>query len=150
MCKIEDYNLMSLGSYRNIVENDLKIWHDHYLPIPEGTILDIGAGAGETAKFFLEHGATKVICVEMDKEAIKLLHENFDGNNRVIIVPERIDKIKIDIEGSERDMIVETHFPFKWIKKDYNQFYFNKVLVLREYWGGPFRKAVRKIIRRLL
>src|SRR5437879_8567004 len=117
MCTIDSYKDMDLRWYRNVVEKDLDLWHRLYLPIPKGTVIDMGAGAGETARLFLEHGATKVICIEMDEYALKLLHKNFDNDNRVIIIPEKVDKIKMDIEGSERNMIIETHFPFKWIKK---------------------------------
>ena len=43
-------------------------WNKYYLPIyVKGlTVLDVGAGEGETAKFFLEQGARKVICIEPD------------------------------------------------------------------------------------
>jgi predicted RNA methylase len=80
--------------------------------LPVGrTVLDVGAGCGETALFYLKHGAQRVVCIEGDEKALELLARNFGHDNRVTIVPVMIDSIKIDIEGGEENLVVESHFP---------------------------------------
>lgn len=81
------------------------------------TILDIGAGEGETAKFFLEKGATKVICIEPDTEAYQKLYKNSQTHPNIIAIQDifrlqqiqeaypTIDLIKIDIEGYEEELL---------------------------------------------
>ncbi len=120
MCKLEDYDKLHLDkAHRNNLIEELSLWHEHYLP-PSGlegkTVLDLGAGCGETAFFFLVHGASRVVCIESDQNAVRLLRENFSSDNRVDIVHAQIDAIKIDIEGSELGAIVETHFPTRFRK----------------------------------
>ena|SRR5438094_3211210 len=149
MCNTSDFASLKLGSYRNILETELARWHEWYLPV-KGTVLDLGAGAGETAQFFLNHGADRVVCIEADPEALRLLHENFDNDKRITIVAAHLDKIKSDIEGSERDMTVEVHFPFK-IKKhtDTNVAYHSfSTIVLKEDWGNSLQKLMRRLTRR--
>ena|SRR3972149_8422349 len=119
MCTIQDYDKLKLTPlHRKFVETELDLWHKYYIP-PEGvegkTILDLGAGCGETALFYLLHGAKKVICVESDKDCISLLAKNYMtnpilGNHNIQIIQSHIDFIKIDIEGSEKDMVIESHF----------------------------------------
>ena len=60
---------------------EYKEWEKWYLPIDvKGLIiLDVGAGEGESARFFLEHGAKKVICIEMDDVCFKRLELNARG-----------------------------------------------------------------------
>ena len=109
MCELEDFKHLELDDeHKNILENELRDWHEWYLPVGDN-VLDIGAGNGETAQFYLNHGAKKIICIEPKSE---LLTKNFGNDNRVIIVPYRVDNIKSDCEGGEKNMIVETHFPF--------------------------------------
>src|SRR5689334_6249284 len=108
MCKLEDFDHLVLDqNHRHILETELDLWHRNY---PTGKyVLDIGAGNGETCQFFLNHGAKRVICIEPDAG---LLIQNFAGDPRVTIVPFRVDAIKSDCEGGERNMAIETHFPF--------------------------------------
>lgn len=40
------------------------------------TVLDVGACCGETAWFYLKHGAKKVICIEADENRSKIILEN--------------------------------------------------------------------------
>ena len=90
-------------------------WKRTYLPpfsLQEKTVLDIGAGSGETAYFFFEHGASKVVAVESSEEDVKFLRENarrHDWNIEIIEQPfslshlkEPFDFMKMDIEGGER------------------------------------------------
>ena len=108
MCEIADFKHLRLDeSHKAILEGELETWHRCYLPIGK-VVLDIGAGNGETAQFYLNHGAEKVICVEPDA---KLLRENFGEDPRVVIIPLAVDSIKSDCEGAEKNMVIETHFP---------------------------------------
>ena len=92
-----------------------KMWKEFYLP-PFGlegmTILDVGAGCGETAHFFFEHGAARVVAIEPDRKALRFLRENSRRNKwHIRIVPrpfrigdlqEKHDFMKMDGEGCER------------------------------------------------
>src|SRR5437899_4882266 len=110
MCELKDFERLELdNSHRVTLEEELELWHRFYLPVGK-TVLDLGAGCGETAFFYLNHGAEKVICVEGDPGAATLLRKNFGSDPRVTIIPEFINSIKMDIEGAEENMIIETHF----------------------------------------
>jgi len=109
-CRLEDYQkrLKLDGFHMAVLKAELPYWHVAYLPV-KGTVLDVGAGNGETALFYLLHGANKVVCIEPNAT---LLQENFKDDDRVTIVPMAVDTIKIDGEGCEEGMVVETHFPY--------------------------------------
>jgi len=144
MCSIEDFKGLELDDeHRVTVEHELQGWHEWYLPV-EKTVLDLGSGCGETAFFYLNHGASKVICIESDPKALELLKRNFGGDSRVVIVEAHVDSIKIDIEGSERNMILETHFPFK-LKKIKTLIPNVIIWKLKEDWGNILTKALRKM-----
>lgn len=115
---------------RYIYVFDMDEWLKYYLPFSvEGlTILDVGAGEGETARFYLEHGAKKVICIESDPEAFKLLLKNSQGRSMVCLNKKfsisdlnmDFDLVKVDIEGDEeallnvdckKAIVVEIHSP---------------------------------------
>jgi hypothetical protein len=98
----------------SILADELKLFNKYYLPpfSLEGlTVLDLGACCGETAWFFLNHGAAKVVCVEIMKSRVDLMELNKKklGLN-IDIIPEAFnveqlkiphDFIKCDIEGAE-------------------------------------------------
>jgi SAM-dependent methyltransferase len=109
-----------------------RIWSKTYLPsisLEGKTVLDAGAGCGETALFYLLQGAKKVLCVENSPSAVELLAKNARKNNwNVEIIPESFslshlslgfDFAKIDVEGAEACLlslssidfpcVVETH-----------------------------------------
>ncbi len=113
MCQLDDYRGLRLQNpWLQYLETELPEWHDVYLPPGglKGTVLDLGAGCGETVYFFLAHGATHVIAVEPHPTAIRHLAHNYGNDPRVTIVPHPADFIKIDVDGAERNMIVELHF----------------------------------------
>ena len=120
MCTLEDYSHLAMIPYcRNLLEKELVEWHKWYLPqksIEGKTVLDVGAGCGETAFFYLNHGAKHVICVEPPGEALQMLKKNFGGDSRVTVVESSVDMIKSDIEGAELDAVFEIHFPVKFKK----------------------------------
>jgi hypothetical protein len=111
MCSLKDFEHLKLDeAHRMILIAELEIWHEWYLPCGIECQLDIGAGNGETAQFYLNHGCKHVISIEPDAD---LLYANFGRDPRVTIIPIAIDGIKIDGEGCERNMSLEIHFPFK-------------------------------------
>jgi len=111
-------------------------WLTEYVP-PGGLkgkrVLDVGAGCGESAKFFLEQGALRALCVENNVQARTLLGINARNHVGVDVVGFNFDPdvhmripadfVKVDIEGYEIqlydwlrlnpefdvDMVVECH-----------------------------------------
>src|SRR6266571_5931155 len=137
MCTIPDFSRLVLTeACGEMLRTELAVWHKAYLPAGR-TVLDLGAGCGETAQFYLSHGSELVLAVESDEKALECLRENFKDNKHVIILPYHVDKIKVDIEGAEKDMVLETHFPFKW-KKDRLSSWPRSVSLwrLEEHWGS--------------
>jgi SAM-dependent methyltransferase len=105
---------------RDMFLYEYEDWLKHYLPISmKGlTVLDVGAGEGETARFYLEHGAKKVLCIEPDKACFIRLRENALGRplecfHKRFSVDDLylpFDFMKMDIEGYEEtllDVLVE-------------------------------------------
>jgi tRNA G37 N-methylase Trm5 len=101
-----------------------KQWEKYYLPefsLEGKTVLDVGAGCGETAYFYFLHGARRVIAVEIDPVQVELLKGNaevngWNGNGRQLdIIPrafevedlerQTFDFVKVDIEGGEADLL---------------------------------------------
>jgi hypothetical protein len=110
MCKKEDFHhLELLPEHSSYLDTELELWHRCYLPVGE-TVLDLGAGCGETAQFYLNHGAKRVIAIESNPVAYALLAKNFSADERVTCISAHLDSVKMDIEGFERNMIIETHF----------------------------------------
>lgn len=120
MCQLRDFdNLVMDSEHRGMLRAELRAWHRSYLPptsLVGKTVLDIGAGNGETAQFFLNHGAEHVISIE--PYAGKLM-TNFGKDSRVTIIPRFVNHIKSDCEGGERYMAIETHFPFYLSQADF-------------------------------
>jgi SAM-dependent methyltransferase len=149
VCQLKDYDHLHLDkSHRQILVDELEFWHRAYLPI-RGTVLDIGAGNGETAFFYLKHGANHVICIEPEAT---LLYENFGNDPRVTIIPRAVNSIKSDCEGGERDMVVETHFASMLEYIPVPLSFPNKITVwrlkrIREPFGGLMERANVHMLR---
>jgi tRNA G37 N-methylase Trm5 len=91
------------------------IWRKFYLPtygVDGKTVLDIGAGCRETAYFYLQNGANRVIAVESDSIRASLLERNIQANGwnvTLVAAPFDVqmlaryspDFLKMDIEGGE-------------------------------------------------
>lgn len=91
-------------------------WHKHYLPISMHNlvVMDAGAGEGETARLFLENGASKVICIEPSTESFVYLEKNSASHpimplNKLFELTDlttySFDFLKVDIEGYEEDLL---------------------------------------------
>jgi SAM-dependent methyltransferase len=104
--------------HASIVVTDWRIWLKCYLPafaLKGKVILDVGAGCGETAHFYLMYGARKVIAVEPDSIAAKLLAENVRRNGWNVEIIDREfqlddlniqhDFMKMDGEGCEAALL---------------------------------------------
>ena len=101
----------------DLLVSEFERWEKQYLPadLRGKTVLDVGAGEGETAYFFLLHGAKKVICIEPDEKCyarlvrnaagkpIQCLHKEFQLADLDILH----DFMKMDIEGWEY-LLLET------------------------------------------
>jgi len=100
-----------------MVREELPLWERLYLPrFLEGkTVLDVGAGCGETAFFYIYHGAKRVVCIESDPLACKLIEVNRQRLNlNIEIICSKFnlehlyiphDFMKMDIEGGEVELL---------------------------------------------
>ena len=93
-----------LRDYAALFFTEHRKWDSDYLPkfsLQGLTVLDVGAGCGETALFFLSNGAKKVICVEPEPEAARVLSLNVRSQGWNVQVFER--PLSLDILGLEYD-----------------------------------------------
>ena len=99
-------------------------WAKDYIPhfsLKDKVVLDVGAGAGETASMFFLNGARKVISVESDLGSIKYLRANARTNDwNVEIIHDKFklaylslgaDFLKMDCEGCEEALLFATTLP---------------------------------------
>jgi hypothetical protein len=110
-------------------------WKKDYVPpfsLEGKTVLDIGAGSGETAYLYFLSGAKEVVCVEPDPNEAALIAENSANLGwKTLVMSEpfklehltlrKFDFVKVDCEGCESillslpqiqvPMAVETHSP---------------------------------------
>ena len=118
-------------AYVSMLIEEWRVWEKWYLPEKNmrfETVLDVGAGCGETAIFYRLHGARKVIPVEADRSLEKFIRANMRLNNinyELFMEPFSLrhldldfDLVKMDVEGGERllldakidfPLILETH-----------------------------------------
>jgi hypothetical protein len=87
-------------------------WRDFYLPVSvkNKTVLDVGANQGDSAKFFIDNGASKVIAIECCDKAFQYLAANAKLHPQIVPIHKRFDLsdldrefdfLKVDIEGYE-------------------------------------------------
>lgn len=101
------------------VYSEWVYWTHHYvefMPATTQTVLDVGAGCGETALLYFLQGAKCVICVEPEVDRARLLERNSARNhwNTTIIRQEfnarlldqaSFDFMKMDCEGCESQLL---------------------------------------------
>jgi SAM-dependent methyltransferase len=102
----------------NVIKSETFDWQKNYLPVDvkNKIVLDIGAGEGESARFFLNNGASKVICIEPNNYAFSILKANA-RHHPLICLNKRFtlsdlstinfDFMKMDIEGYEEDLLAK-------------------------------------------
>lgn len=114
-------NLLTLPKfYAKVYFSEKNFWNRWYgnYDFEGKTVLDVGAGAGETASFFFNRGAKRIVAIEPDLTAAMYFHANGYENNwnfRLIndrfslrhlnLVGEKIDFMKMDIEGGEKILL---------------------------------------------
>lgn len=99
-------------------------WARDYVPqfsLKNKVVLDVGAGAGETALMFFLNGARKVISVESDPMSIKYLRVNAQANDwNMEIIHDKFklpylslgaDFLKMDCEGCENALLSAASLP---------------------------------------
>jgi methyltransferase family protein len=101
-------------------------WTKYYVPrgfdFAGKTVLDVGAGEGETVELYRLHGAKKFICVEVDPARAARLRENAAKNGwdaEVVEEPfslrfldQKFDFLKMDCEGCEAALLgTKVSFP---------------------------------------
>jgi len=97
--EVKGQRLKVLKQYAFWMVNYWQRWQN-YIPsfsLRGKTVLDIGAGCGETALLFFLHGAHKVIAIEPDFEAISCFAENVrnnDWNVEIIASPFSVNLLK--------------------------------------------------------
>lgn len=107
------------------MRKEFQMWERDYIPasgLKGKTVLDVGAGCGETAYLFFLYGAEKVICIEPDpKNIVKLVNNSNRLGWNIALFPEKFklshlqglkfDYAKIDCEGSENVLFHVTNLP---------------------------------------
>lgn len=78
---IDDKALLDIAEGANIDKQDL--------------VIEIGPGLGSLTKILLEK-AKKVICIELDKKMVKVLHDRFIAYNNIEIINSDILKINLN------------------------------------------------------
>lgn len=100
----------------NLLINEYKDMKANYSPVDVRglTVLDVGAGEGETALFYLAYGAKKVICVEANPACFNNLVLNSKKHSiATVLKPFNVemlnefdfDFMKCDIEGYEEVLL---------------------------------------------
>ena len=98
------------------IVGEMQIWIKSYLSLNLSglKVLDVGAGEGEAAKFFLDHGAAKVVCVEPQTQKYRYLARNAAKHPSFLTLKKTInlsdlklpyDFLKCDLKGYEEELL---------------------------------------------
>ncbi len=122
--KIGPYQLELTPYYFELLWREWQAWKNWYLPpwsLNGKTVLDVGAGCGETALFYYYHGAKRVIAVEPQTSLTRLLKKNMERNRWDMQVVEglfqpsmlewNVDFMKMDGEGCEDLLLKAERIP---------------------------------------
>ncbi|HKT21431.1 MAG TPA: hypothetical protein VJR06_02235 [Nitrososphaerales archaeon] len=110
---------VSMDRYHgSVFLSELLAWERLYMPkggVEGKTILDVGAGSGETALFYFGRGAKMLVCVEPSHESAVHLKRNIERNHwnasafeepfslSRLSIPH--DFLKFDAEGAEAALL---------------------------------------------
>jgi SAM-dependent methyltransferase len=111
--KFFGYDISLERHYYHYTIKESSMWEELYAPISvkDRRVLDVGAGCGETAAFYFSRGAKRVVAIEPNPQAFRLLEVNARANSwnldaicdvfklEHLSIPH--DFIKIDCEGGE-------------------------------------------------
>jgi hypothetical protein len=116
--RIGPYVLEATPYYFELLWREWRAWKHWYLPpwsLEGKTVLDVGAGCGETALFYYCHGARKVIAVEPQAALTALLRDNKSRNGwnmEIVAGPFQASMLgwtfnfmKMDGEGCEAQLL---------------------------------------------
>jgi len=115
--RVGKYQVKLTPYFFNVIYGEWLDWKRYYAPISlrGATILDVGAGCGETALFYFLQGAKKVVCVEPDKRLSEIINENIYANKwnaQVLtrkfgldLLQQDFDFMKMDCEGCEAELL---------------------------------------------
>jgi len=116
--KIGRYVVKLHPEYFHIIYGEWLDWKRTHLPpfnLKGATVLDVGAGCGETTLFYFIHGVNRVICVEPNSDLANIISENLRANKwnaEVIARPFDlgmlnlpVDLMKMDCEGCEAQLL---------------------------------------------
>jgi len=122
--KIGPYKLELTPYYFELLWREWRSWKNWYLPpwsLTGKTVLDVGAGCGETALFYFLHGASRVIAIEPQTSLVPLLKKNMSRNEWDMKVVEgpfdlsmldwNLDFMKMDGEGCETLLLTANSIP---------------------------------------
>lgn len=110
--KDERFDLLLPKSYAKTLLNEKRLWGLWYGSDFIGKkVLDVGSGAGETASYFFNHGASQVIGIEADTKTNRYADYNRQVNSWTAFFFNKYfepsdlkfqhDFLKMDIEGGE-------------------------------------------------
>ncbi len=122
--RYEGQRIKTSAYYLKTFLGEVELWKRYYLPgfsLKGRTVLDVGAGTGETAAFYFANGAEKVIAVEPSQNALELLRQNAAQNKwNIEIIGEPLtqehfkrdfDFMKVDCEGCEVQLLELDNLP---------------------------------------
>ena len=126
-------------NYGRIIISEWEIWNKFYrfpFSLLGKTVLDVGAGCGESALFFSLCKAEKVICIEKNLDLIRFIEENRKTNSLnwdIINEPFNLshlklkfDAIKMDIEGCESELLNLVNIPSPMVLEVHSQLLFKE------------------------
>ena len=107
------FKMQLLPYYLWMTKREWAEWEMFYLPMPvkDKVVLDVGAGCGETAAFYLHHGAKRVVAIESNPLTYDILCRNITSNQMPVEpilstfdlshLKIKHDLLKMDVEGAE-------------------------------------------------
>jgi tRNA G37 N-methylase Trm5 len=125
MVKTQRSRLRLTRAKAALMMSEWSLWNRFYIPragIVGKTILEVGAGCGESAAVLFEKGAKKVVCVEPNDEDVRYPSENIKENGwNAEIIPTKFnlsilngafDLVLMDCEGCEAELLCLDILPY--------------------------------------